>query len=133
MRHGRRVKKLGRKTAHRQALLRNLVAALFIHGRVRTTLVKAKATRSLAERLLSFAKENTVAARRQVARFINDEGLVKKLFSELAPSITELSGGYTRIYRLGNRAGDGAQIAVLELLVQPKRKERRRRRSKSKA
>jgi large subunit ribosomal protein L17 len=59
--------------------------------------------------------------------------LVKKLFSELAPSITELSGGYTRIYRLGNRAGDGAQIAVLELLVQPKRKERRRRRSKSKA
>lgn len=126
MRHGRRVKRLGRKTEHRHALLANLVTALFIHGRVRTTLTKAKAARPLAERLLSFAQKDTVAARRRVARVVKDRGVVRVIFSEIAPLMAQLPGGYTRIYRLGNRTGDGAQLAILELVARPKREKKRK-------
>ncbi len=116
MRHGRKLKKLGRKAAHRLALLKNLCRALFIHERIRTTLQKAKEARRLAERLIEFAKHNDLAAKRYVYRYIPDHKLVKIICGEIAPKFTERKGGYTRIYRLGPRTGDGAEMAILELV-----------------
>lgn len=115
MRHGDRVKKLGRKKAHRLALLRNLCRALFIFEKIKTTLPKAKETRKLAERLINFAKENTLSAKRLIYRFIPDHKLVKIVCDEIAPKFANRHGGYTRIFRLGPRLGDGAEMAILEL------------------
>lgn len=117
MRHGDKVKKLGRKREHRIALMRNLVSALIKYERIRTTVAKAKETRRLAERLVSKACSGTLAARREVAKFISDKTLVKKLFTEIAPRLADRAGGYTRIYRLGNRPGDSAEMAYLELVM----------------
>lgn len=117
MRHGDKVKKLGRKSAHRIALMRNLVSALIRYERIRTTVAKAKEARRFAERMVSLACTGTLAARREVAKFINDKALVKKLFTEIAPRLADRSGGYTRIYRLGNRPGDSAEMAYLEFVV----------------
>lgn len=117
MRHGDKVKKLGRKREHRIALMRNLVSALIKYERIRTTVAKAKETRRLAERLVSKACSGTLAARREVAKFISDKTLVKKLFTEIAPRLADRAGGYTRIYRLGNRPGDSAEMAYLEFVM----------------
>lgn len=122
MRHGRKVKKLGRKWAHRKALVKNLLAALFTHERIRTTIAKAKETKRFADRLITFAKENTLAARRRVRRYITDEGLVRKLFNEIAPRLFDRSSGYTRIFRLGPRKGDAAEMAILELVARSTQK-----------
>lgn len=116
MRHGRKVKKLGRKWAHRKALMRNLISALFTHQRIKTTIAKAKEARKLSDRLITFAKKNTIAARREVRRFLSDENLVHKLFSEIAPQLNDRQSGYTRVYRLGPRFGDAAEMAILELV-----------------
>lgn len=118
MRHGDRVKKLGRKKEHRHALLRNLCRALFIHEKIRTTLPKAKQTQRLAERLITFAKRNDLAAKRLIYRSLPDHKLVQILCSEIGPKYNERQGGYTRIYRLGPRLGDGAEMAILELVEQ---------------
>lgn len=115
MRHGDKVKKLGRKKAHRLALLHNLCRVLFIFEKIKTTLSKAKETRKLAERLISFAKKNTLSAKRYIYRFIPDHKLVKILCDEIAPKFANRQGGYTRIFRLGPRLGDGAEMAILEL------------------
>lgn len=122
MRHGNRVKKLGRTRRHRRALLRNLVEALFISERIRTTVSKAKEARRFAERLITIAKSDTLAARRQAAKFIRDHRLVKRLFSELAPRFKDRPGGYTRILKLGPRPGDGAEMVLLELVVKSEAK-----------
>jgi large subunit ribosomal protein L17 len=116
MRHGDRVKKLGRKKEHRRMLFRNLCRALFIHERIRTTLGKAKEARRLAERIIEFAKRNDLAARRMIYRFIADHKLVKIICDEIGPRFGQRTGGYTRIYRLGPRFGDGAEMAILELV-----------------
>lgn len=116
MRHGDRVKKLGRTASHRRALLRNLVSALFRHERICTTLSKAKVARQLAERLLRFAVKGTVAARREIATYIADKVLVRKLVEELGPRLAGYNGGRTRIFRLGPRPGDSAEMALLELV-----------------
>jgi len=122
VRHGDKVKKLGRTRAHREAMLRNLVTALFTHQRIRTTLANAKQAARLAERLVSYARQNTLAARRRVAQVLNNKSLVKKLFDEVAPQFDKLDGGkvhrggYTRIYRLGPRPGDGAEMVLWELV-----------------
>lgn len=116
MRHGRKIKKLGRKWAHRKALIRNLLQALFTHERVKTTITKAKEAKRFADRLITFAKANTLAARREVRKFLADENLVHKLFSEIVPRLQNRPSGYTRIFRLGPRPGDGAEIAILELV-----------------
>jgi large subunit ribosomal protein L17 len=121
VRHGDKVKKLGRTKSHRAALMRNLVAALFTYERIRTTLPKAKEARRFADRMIRFGRENTVAARRQVARFVSDKSLVKKLFDVIAPRFGDRPGGWTRIHRLGPREGDGAEMAVLELVVREER------------
>lgn len=115
MRHGRKVKKLGRKKAHRLALLRNLCRALFIFEKIKTTLPKAKEARRLAEHLIEYGKKNTVAAKRFIYRFIPDHKLVKVICDEIAPKFVNRNGGYTRIYHLGPRLGDGAEMAILEL------------------
>jgi large subunit ribosomal protein L17 len=118
MRHGRKVKKLGRTREHRRALLRNLCRSLFIFEKIRTTLPKAKETRRLAERLLEFAKKNDLTAKRNIYRYIPDHKLVKIICEEIGPRFIERQGGYTRIYRLGPRLGDGAEMALLELVEQ---------------
>jgi large subunit ribosomal protein L17 len=124
MRHNHSGRKLNRTTSHRKMLLRNLVTALFEHERIQTTAVKAKETRSLAERLITFAKRGDLHARRQAARKINDPQVLRKLFEEIGPRYTDRPGGYTRILRLsGLRHGDAAELAILELVdstVRPK-------------
>ena len=118
MRHGDRIKKLGRKKEHRRALLNNLCRALFIHEKIKTTLPKAKETRRIAERLIGFAKQNTLAAKRNLYRYLPDHKLVKILCEEIGPKFMDRQGGYTRIYRLGPRLGDGAEMAIIELVEQ---------------
>jgi large subunit ribosomal protein L17 len=118
MRHRVAHRKLGRITPHRTALLRNLATALFERERIRTTLVKAKELRPYAEKLITLAKRDAdrLHARRLVLRDIRDETVVKKLFDSLGARFAARAGGYTRILRLGPRKGDGAEMAILELL-----------------
>jgi len=128
MRHRVGFRKLGRTTPHRTALLRNLATALFERERIRTTLMKAKELRPYAEKLITLAKrdENRLHARRLVLRDIQDPTVVKKLFDSLGSRYATRNGGYTRILRLGPRKGDGAEMAIVELLgseYQPKKKE----------
>jgi large subunit ribosomal protein L17 len=119
MRHRVAHRKLGRTTPHRIALLRNLATALFERERIRTTLAKAKELRPYAERLITLAKRedgDRLHARRRVARDIRDPLVVRKLFDTLGARYTARPGGYTRILRLGPRRGDGAEMAIVELL-----------------
>jgi len=116
MRHRVKGKKLGRDTAQRSALLRNLVTSFLEKGRIRTTLAKARAARPLAEKMITLAKKNTLHTRRLALRFIYKKEVVKKLFDEIGPRFSERPGGYTRIIKIGPRAGDGAEMAILELV-----------------
>ena len=118
MRHRVAHRKLGRVTAHRLALLRNMATALFERERIRTTLMKAKELRPYAEKLITQAKreDDRAHARRLVAREIRDVVVVKKLFDDLGARYATRPGGYTRILRLGPRRGDGAEMAIVELL-----------------
>src|SRR5881396_4437085 len=106
MRHRKDHRKLSRTAAHRRAVLRNLVTALFEHERIETTVAKAKESRRLAERLITFGKRGDLAARRHVARFVTKPAVTAKLFHTIAPWYTERHGGYTRILRIGRRLGD---------------------------
>jgi large subunit ribosomal protein L17 len=115
MRHGNKNRKLGRKSEHRHALMKNLCRALFIFEKIKTTLPKAKEARKLAERLVQFAKQNDLAAKRHIYRFIPDHKLVKIVCEDIGPKFAKREGGYTRITRLGPRLGDGAEMAFLEL------------------
>ncbi len=128
MRHRVAYRKLGRITPHRTALLRNLATALFERERIRTTLMKAKELRPYAEKLITLAKrdDDRLHARRLVLRDIHDPVVVKKLFDTLGARFATRPGGYTRILRLGPRKGDGAEMAILELLgseYKPEKKE----------
>jgi large subunit ribosomal protein L17 len=118
MRHRVAYRKLGRITPHRTALLRNMATALFERERIQTTLMKAKELRPYAERLITLAKrdDDRLHARRQVSRDIQDPVVLKKLFDTLGARFAARPGGYTRILRLGTRRGDGAEMAVVELL-----------------
>ena len=108
--------RLGSGPQHQELLLGGLAAQLFEHGRIRTTEAKAKALRPLAEHLITFAKRGDVHARRQVLKTVPDRDVVHKLFADIAPRYAERSGGYTRILKLGPRAGDAAPMAIIELL-----------------
>ncbi len=114
MRHLKRTAKLGRTGQHRNAMLANLVCSLIKHKRVTTTLAKAKAARSLAEKMVTLGKCGTLHDRRLAAARLHQEDAVKILFNELAPAQKERRGGYTRIIRLNQRQGDAAQRAILE-------------------
>jgi large subunit ribosomal protein L17 len=138
MRHRVGYRKLGRITPHRTALLRNLATSLFDKERIRTTLMKAKELRPYAEKLITLAKreENTLHARRLVARDIQSAPVVKKLFDTLGTRYATRAGGYTRILRLGPRKGDGAEMAIVELLgseFQPKKSEEKGKKEAAKA
>jgi large subunit ribosomal protein L17 len=108
--------RLGSGPAHERLMLGGLAAALFEHEKVRTTEAKAKALRPVAERLITFAKRGDVHARRQVLKVVPDRDVVHRLFAEIAPRMAERDGGYTRILKLGPRKGDGAAMAVIELV-----------------
>lgn len=116
MRHQVKKGSLGRNTAHRRALLRNLVTSFLERERIRTTLAKARETRPLAEKMITLAKRGTLHARRQALAYMTKEAAVKKLFDEIGPRFSERPGGYTRIVKLDRRAGDGAAMAMLELV-----------------
>jgi large subunit ribosomal protein L17 len=109
-------RKLGRPSDHRRALLRNQVRSLLIHDRIVTTVTRAKETRRIAEKLITTAKEDSMHARRQARRMLNDEDLVKFLFDKIAPRYHDRQGGYTRLVRVGVRRGDASEIAMLELV-----------------
>ncbi|MFF2633315.1 50S ribosomal protein L17 [Microbacterium sp. NPDC058021] len=111
--------RLGGGPAHERLLLANLAAALFTHGSITTTVTKAKRVRPLAERLITFAKRGDLHARRRVLSVIGDKSVVHTLFTEIAPQVAEREGGYTRITKIGNRKGDNAPMAVIELVLEP--------------
>ena len=114
MRHLKRTAKLGRTGEHRNAMLANLVCSLITHKRVITTLAKAKAARSVAEKMVTLGKSGTLHDRRLAAARLHQEDAVKVLFNEIAPAQKERRGGYTRIVRMNQRQGDAAQKAILE-------------------
>lgn len=116
MRHAMRGRKLGRTASHRIALFRNQLASLVDKERIITTLPKAKELRPIAERVITQTKRNTVHARRMAGRWIADRDLLKKLFDEIGPRMSDRPGGYLRIVKLGHRQGDGAELAILELV-----------------
>ena len=109
-------RKLSRKTDHRNSLLRNLTTSFFKDERIETTEAKAKEIKSIAEKMISLAKKNDLASRRRAAAYIYDEDVVTKLFEEIASRYTDRQGGYTRIFKKGPRNGDGAPMAILELV-----------------
>ena len=117
MGHQDKVKKLGRTKPHREAMLANMAMSLFQHRVIKTTDAKAKALRPVVDRIISTAKRDTLAARRQVAKTIHQKKVFKKLFSEIVPQFADRDSGFTRVIKLGVRRGDGAPISVVELLT----------------
>ena len=109
-------RKLGRPTAHRMSTLRGLVTYLLESGRLETTVYRAKEVQALADKMITLGKANTLASRRQALAFITKEDVVKKLFDEIAPKYAERNGGYTRVLKTGPRRGDGAEMAIIELV-----------------
>lgn len=109
-------RKLGRTTDQRTAMLRALVTFLFEKGRIETTVTRAKEVRSMAEKMITIAKEDTLANKRLVYGFVTKEAVAHKLFAEIAPKYGERGGGYTRISKIGPRRGDAAEMAIIELI-----------------
>jgi large subunit ribosomal protein L17 len=116
VRHRRAGRKLGRDASHRKALYANLAGALIEHGRIKTTVTKAKAVRPIAEQMITLGRRGDIHARRQATAFLRSQETVHKLFAEVAPRFKERAGGYSRIIRLGPRPGDAAEMAYLELV-----------------
>jgi len=117
MKHQVKTKKLSRTKPHREAMLSNMAVSLFTHRTIRTTEAKAKALRQYTDRLIAAAKNDSVAARRQIFAKLRDETVVKKLFTEIAPYFTERQSGFTRVLKVGRRHGDGAPVSLVELLT----------------
>ena len=115
MRHRVAGRKLSRHTRHRELMFRNMLVSLLQYERIKTTLAKGKELRSWADRIISLGKQGTLHARRRAFALLRDEGIVKRLFDEIAPKFKDREGGYTRIYRLGWRLGDGAPLSLVEL------------------
>ncbi|WAH96109.1 50S ribosomal protein L17 [Arthrobacter sp. MMS18-M83] len=111
--------RLGGGPAHERLMLANLAAALFEHKRITTTVTKAKRLKPYAERLVTFAKRGDLSSRRRVLGLISDKGIVHELFTDIAGAVANRDGGYTRITKIGNRKGDNAPMAVIELVLEP--------------
>ena len=109
-------RKLGRPTAHRQAMLRGMVTLLLENGSIETTVTRAKEVKALADKMITLGKKNTLASRRAAYAFITKDEVVKKLFDEIAPKYADRNGGYTAIYKLGPRRGDAAETAIIKLV-----------------
>lgn len=135
MRHRKRTVKLGRTSSHRRAMFRNMVTSLLDHERIETTVVKAKEASRLTDKMVTLGKKATLHARRQALAFIMDKEVVGKLFSVLAPRYADRNGGYTRIIRTGFRQGDGAELALLEMVgrIAPTPKAEKKKAKKAKA
>ncbi|NLM36471.1 MAG: 50S ribosomal protein L17, partial [Clostridiales bacterium] len=103
-------------TDHRRAMLRNLVTSFLKHGKIETTVTRAKETRALAEKMITLAKRGDLHARRQVLSFVTEKDVVQNLFDNIAPKYAERKGGYTRMYKVGPRRGDAAEVVILELV-----------------
>lgn len=116
MRHRKAGRRLGRTTSHRRAMVRNMVTSLFEHERIFTTTPKAKEVRRVADKMMTLAKRGDLHARRQALAFMQDKGVVAKLFDSLKDDYMDRNGGYTRIIQTGQRIGDAAQMAILELV-----------------
>ena len=116
MRHNKAGKRLGRTTSHRIAMFRNMVTSFLSHEKITTTDAKAKELRSIAEKMITFGKKGDLHAMRLVASYIRDKKVVTKLFTTIAPRYKERNGGYTRIVKLGIRAGDNAPVSLIELV-----------------
>jgi large subunit ribosomal protein L17 len=132
MRHLVKGRKLGRTTAHRKALLRNLVTSFFEKERIQTTLAKAKEARPFAEKMITLAKKNTLPTRRRALAFLTKESAVTRLFNDIGPRFSERPGGYTRIVKTGLRLGDGSQMALLELIGSEYKKKEKKKKDKDK-
>ncbi|HKF51060.1 MAG TPA: 50S ribosomal protein L17 [Candidatus Acidoferrales bacterium] len=131
MRHLVAGSKLGKQPAHRRAVLRNLVTNVIERERITTTIARARAARPLVERMITLGKRDTLHARRQAAAFLQTKDATKKLFGEIAPRFSDRPGGYTRIVRVGWRIGDGAELAILELIgSELKKKEKKSKRER---
>ena len=118
MRHRAKGRQLSRTSTHKRAMLNNMATSLFVHGRVITTEAKAKELRPFAEKLITLARRGDLHARRLVERRIKDRETLTRLFGEIGPRFAARPGGYTRILKLGHRAGDGADVARIELLAE---------------
>lgn len=116
MRHAKQGRKLGIDASHRKAMMGNMVCSLIEHGRIKTTISKAKEARPLAEKMITLGKRGDIAARRQAVARLRSKDTVHTLFAEVAPRFAERPGGYTRIVRIGQRPGDAAEMAYLELV-----------------
>jgi large subunit ribosomal protein L17 len=116
VRHARSGKKLGRDSAHRKALYSNLAGALIEHGRIKTTVTKAKAVKPIAEQMITLGRRGDLHARRQATAFLRSRDVVHRLFADVAPLFKDRPGGYTRIVKIGPRQGDAAEMAYLELV-----------------
>jgi large subunit ribosomal protein L17 len=117
MRHRIAGRKLSRHTQHRELMFRNMLVSLLQYERIKTTLAKGKELRGWADRIISIGKKGTLHARRQAFALLRNEGIVKKLFDEIAPRFKDREGGYTRVYKLGWRQGDGAPLSLVELVT----------------
>ena len=136
MKHQIKGRKLGRCTAHRKAMLRNMVTSLLDYERIETTDARAKELRGVAERMITLGKRGTLHARRMALAMIQQESVVSKVFNKLAQRYRDREGGYTRVIKLGNRRGDNSPISIIELIKEPvkaKGKPARKRRRKAKA
>ena len=109
-------RKLGRPTAHRNAMIRGMVTYLLENGQIETTLARAKEVRSMTEKMITLGKKNTLATRRAALAYVTKEDVVKKLFDQIAPKYASRNGGYTQIYKLGPRRGDAAEMALIKLI-----------------
>jgi large subunit ribosomal protein L17 len=118
MRHRAKGRQLSRTSSHKRAMLNNMATSLFVHGRVITTEAKAKELRPFAEKLITLARRGDLHARRLVERRIKDRETLTRLFAEIGPRFAARPGGYTRILKMGHRAGDGADVARIELLAE---------------
>jgi large subunit ribosomal protein L17 len=116
MRHGKTYRKLNRTSSHRRAMLRNLVTSLIEHGRVTTTVARAKELRSVADRMVTLGKRGDLAARRRALGYVRQRDCVQKLFAEIAPGFASRAGGYTRVLKAGHRHGDNAPMAIIEFV-----------------
>jgi large subunit ribosomal protein L17 len=132
MRHLKAGSKLGRKPAHRRATLRNLVTNVIERGRITTTIARARAARPLVEKMITLGKQDTLHTRRQAAAYLLTNDATSKLFAEIAPRFADRNGGYTRVIRAGFRIGDGAELAILELLGSEFKKKEKKERKKEK-
>jgi len=133
MRHLVKKKKLRRNSSQRKALLRGLVTSFLEKERMRTTLAKAKAARPIAEKMITLAKKNTLHTRRLALRFLYKKDVVSKLFDDIGPRFSERPGGYVRIVKIGPRAGDGAEMAMMELIGAEYKKKTKKKSLKEKA